>query len=53
VLQDGRAEQLDVAARCQGEDVALAEVMPGQAVACHAVMVRIDAANPTTADATG
>jgi peptide/nickel transport system ATP-binding protein len=53
VLKDGRAERLGVAGRCQGEDVALAEVMPGQAVACHAVMVRIDAANPTTADATG
>ena len=32
---------------------ALAEVMPGQAVACHAVAVRIDAADPSTARAGG
>jgi peptide/nickel transport system ATP-binding protein len=53
VLRDGRAERLGVAARCQGEDIALAEVMPGQAVACHAVAVRIDAADPSTARAGG
>ena len=51
VLRDGRAEQLGVAGRCQGEDVALAEVLPGHSVACHAVAVRIDVADPSTADA--
>jgi len=53
VLQDGRAEKLGVAGRCQLEDVALTEVEPGRAVACHAVAVRLDAADPSIARAPG
>jgi peptide/nickel transport system ATP-binding protein len=53
VLQDGRAEKLGVAGRCQHEDVALGEVEPGRAVACHAVAVRLDAADPSIARAPG
>ena len=37
LVASGEAERLGIAERCFGEDVALREVSPGHAAACHAL----------------
>jgi peptide/nickel transport system ATP-binding protein len=47
LFQSGEAERLGIAARCTGEDLALVDVAPDHAVACHAHAASAGAPPPT------